>query len=684
MHVAIVFPPLCDPRAPQLALPSLAAFLRNAGVQVSLHDLNIAGIVDLFDPDRMRQTHAMLAHRARREATSELARAMAVCERLIALADLTPSDLRDRAHFFDPMRHADARRTLDEVLRTASLASGFVDARLAPIQYNVQELDPASLRDLIVGTADGSPHLFASATDRLLAELAAAAPTLVGVTITNRQQIFPALALARRLRAEGHFTVIGGALISKFREQLCGLPDFFRVFADAVVVFEGETALLALATAVTEGTPLAEVPNLLFPCNGAVTATAPHVENVAALPTPDFRGLPLEGYFAPDLVLPILTGKGCYFNRCKFCDIPFINHISRKPYRVRPVERVVDDVHTLGERHGVSSFVITDEALSPRLLCELADAFAHRPGDFSFTGYARPEPGFTGEACRKIAALGMHKLFFGLESGSQETLDHMDKGVNLAQVPVVLRNCREAGIDFHLFGIIGLPEESRGAAEATPRFMAENANVIDSPGSSFDLHPFGLELRTRYFEDRVAHGLTVNEKALSREFVIGLEDQDWANTAGLSGAEVRRLIGTEFLPMLKRVFKTWHASADPVWPPQEEYAVLYRRYYEGAPFPWRTCLPEDDAPFTFVPSRLCAAAPGSSMTIDRLDYAVPLPHGLARMIGSGETLPWRAHLARWSDAPNETDARESIEALIELGLVLVRSGPDHRGGASVQ
>ena len=44
MHVALLFPTGTDPRSPYLALPSLAAALRDAGIRVKLHDLDIGGI----------------------------------------------------------------------------------------------------------------------------------------------------------------------------------------------------------------------------------------------------------------------------------------------------------------------------------------------------------------------------------------------------------------------------------------------------------------------------------------------------------------------------------------------------------------------------------------------------------------------------------------------------------------
>jgi hypothetical protein len=93
---------------------------------------------------------------------------------------------------------------------------------------------------------------------------------------------------------------------------------------------------------------LGAIPNVLsLDRDGRVVAGPTHVEDVRSLPTPDFTGLPLDRYLNAVPVLPIVTGKGCYFNRCKFCDIPFINHVADKPYRLRRPEQVVHDVRTL-------------------------------------------------------------------------------------------------------------------------------------------------------------------------------------------------------------------------------------------------------------------------------------------------------------------------------------------------
>ena len=41
MHVQLLFPAATDPRAPHLAIPSLAAHLRAAGIRTTVTDLDV-------------------------------------------------------------------------------------------------------------------------------------------------------------------------------------------------------------------------------------------------------------------------------------------------------------------------------------------------------------------------------------------------------------------------------------------------------------------------------------------------------------------------------------------------------------------------------------------------------------------------------------------------------------------
>jgi anaerobic magnesium-protoporphyrin IX monomethyl ester cyclase len=592
MKVTLIFPTGTDPRSPHLALPYLAAVLRGAGVHTELLDLDIDGLLALTRSDRLASAGEKLRRKLSAKELDE--------RRLLRLSEVLPERapealqiLRSPKRFYDPNELTAARETIFNCLELTSKASSEpVSYNIFPIAYDVAGVDPQSLADLLRVTANPANCLFSEYWEsEVYPQLRTSSPDLVGITITNRQQIIPGLTLARELRRQGYFVVLGGTVYTKFVKQIQRQPAFFECFADGVVAYEGETAILELVDQLATHRDFSKVPNYLYCERGQVRFTFNHTEDPSRLPTPDFAGLPLAHYLAPEIVLPILFGKGCYFNRCKFCDIPYINHIAGKAYRLRPIELIVKDILALNSRFGCRHFEFTDEALAPQLLSHLADGLPpQRSKDLHFVGYARLERGFTARLCHKLADMGMRKLFFGLESGAQETLDHMDKGIQVADVPEILANCREAGIAFHIFSIVGFPEESEHSARKTLQFFLDNRELIDHPANSFDIHPFGLELRTRYFERGESYGILISPQALTKEFAIGVEDAHWHNTRGLTHAEVDRLVN-DFNVLVRQAYKNYHASRNQLWPAFEEYAVLYASHYRNQSFRWRTSLP---------------------------------------------------------------------------------------------
>jgi hypothetical protein len=587
MKAALLFPPATDPRAPHLAIPALNASLRRDGIEVVNRDLDLEGLLHVVSPASLERARAAIAERPTAGALALLRRTEASPFRI----DDALAVYRDERRFCTPHDHAAARHTLFDAIDLVCAASPRVDYGLYPIRYDVEGCDTRRLRDLVRVTADPDANLFGAFwEDDVFPWLASESPDVVGISILNGQQMIPGLTLARALKARGHFVVIGGTVFTKFVNTLSRKPEFFRTFADAVVVYEGETALRSLMYELEGRRDFSKVPNLLYLDGERVRATAVHVESVNELPTPDFEGLPLDRYLAPRPVFPILFGKGCYFNRCKFCDIPFINHVSPKAYRVRDVERVAADVDTLAARFGARDFVFTDEALVPKLLTALGDRIDAQERGLSFVGYARLEPSLTRDVCRRLARMGFKKLFFGLESAAQETLDHMDKGIDVAGVPAVLRNCRDAGLLFHLFSIVGFPEESEESARKTMQFFVDHADLIDAPGNTFDVHEYGLELRTAYADACSSMGVLVSPAALERDFVIGLARDEWENDKGLTrerGQELLREVET----MLRRRYRTHHHFPGYLYPMFEESSILWAEHYRGRFFPVRTTLP---------------------------------------------------------------------------------------------
>jgi hypothetical protein len=266
---------------------------------------------------------------------------------------------------------------------------------------------------------------------------------------------------------------------------------------------------------------------------------------------------------------------------------------------MRAPDVVARDVATLHARHGVRHFEITDETLSPNFLLRLGDALtAHPEVDPRFVGYARLEPGFSPEVCERLYAMGVRKLFFGLESGSQATLDHMDKGIRLPVARRTLRNCADADLAVHVFSIVGFPEETDSAAQETIDFFVDEAGTLGRAHHTFDIHPFGLDLRTDYFEQAADYGIQIDQIGLGRrDFPISVDA--WTNVRGLDDDGVGKVLERARVALRDHYASSGRQYPDQQWPGFEEYAVLYGAHFENDTFAYRLTLPPSGSPDAF-------------------------------------------------------------------------------------
>ena len=67
----------------------------------------------------------------------------------------------------------------------------------------------------------------------------------------------------------------------------------------------------------------------------------------------------------------------------------------------------------------------------------------------------------------------------GLESGDQDILNKLDKGINLGMVSTILNNLKEAGIATYIYLLFGTPAENLDAARRTLEFIVEHAESVN-------------------------------------------------------------------------------------------------------------------------------------------------------------------------------------------------------------
>jgi radical SAM superfamily enzyme YgiQ (UPF0313 family) len=405
------------------------------------------------------------------------------------------------------------------------------------------EYSPYSSEEVRAAVEDADQNPFLDFYKRaFLSDLTDLNPDLVGISVAFPQQLIPSFTLARLIKEQfPHVHIcMGGAHLSKLGPSVRQNEMFHSLLlplVDSVILGEGEQALVRLIRALDSGDELSSVPNLVFRRKRGLVMTGPAAAvDMATLPAPDYRGMPMAAYLNSGSfpAVPLQVTRGCYWGKCAFCD----SVLLLGPYRVRPMERVLADIQEMEERHDIHHIHFSDEAVPPNVMLRLAIAVAERRLPTRWGGYARFERTFTPEFCERIAKGGCSVLFMGLEAAASRVSRLMNKGVDPSLAHRILRSLKEAGVQVHLCTVIGFPGETGGEARETFDFLMENRDLYESyccmpfvleKNSTVARHPerFGItrimddlhdDLRPHYWYE-VASGLSMEEAgSLYREF----------------------------------------------------------------------------------------------------------------------------------------------------------------------
>jgi anaerobic magnesium-protoporphyrin IX monomethyl ester cyclase len=575
MKILLLFPPFWEPMMPHLALPSLTAALRARGHEVLQRDLN----VELFDywlsPGYLASVLRRLQHEGERTPAgaqseidlaawrAELAWARAEGRQIIEGVEAAKATVRSPA-FYDVGAGQAALVTLSAGLRLASVP--YYPAALHLAGFDSPYPADASAA-ILAATQDRRRNPFIDYYEqRVLPAVRRARPDLIGISLTCQHQVIAAFTLARLARAAcptAHLT-LGGKMVTCWRDLLPERPQLMAL-VDSALYFEGEVALPALADAVVAGQGLACVPNLIYHEGETLRQNppAPWVD-VDDLRTPDFDGLPLDKYLAPERVLPVAASRGCYWRRCAFCNVGFG---ESRAFRERSAEAVASEIRTLAERHGVRRFFFADEALSPRLLKGLSHPLAGEQSGCRWAGCARFDPGMTAETLRGAYASGGRMLLYGLEAGSQRVLERIGKGTRLEVAQRVLGDGAAAGLWNHVFLFFGFPGETEHEAHETIAFLYRNWQAVHSVCTG----TFLLETHARIAGDPAGYGVSDLKPPPRHDLAFYY---DYAVSEGLS-AEQAEAVEERFLAMLPGKRRA-HAYAHDI------YRFLYACDLEGS------------------------------------------------------------------------------------------------------
>jgi hopanoid biosynthesis associated radical SAM protein HpnJ len=269
-------------------------------------------------------------------------------------------------------------------------------------------------------------------------------------------------------------------------------PKLMIGFVGAKVAVEPEESLLASEAIdfvgreeydftildIAQGRPLAEVDGISFRGDdGAVVHTPdrPVLEEMDRLPyvTPVYaRDLDVKNYYNGYLQHPyvsLYTGRGCR-SRCTFCLWP--QTVGGHRYRTRSIEHVMGEMAGFAERFpSVKEVFFDDDTLTDDR--RRTEEIARGMGQLGLTWACNAKANVPYETLKTMRDNGLRLLLVGYESGNQQILINIKKGIRVERARQFTKDCHDLGIKIHGTFIVGLPGETRETIQETIRYAKE-------------------------------------------------------------------------------------------------------------------------------------------------------------------------------------------------------------------
>ncbi len=231
---------------------------------------------------------------------------------------------------------------------------------------------------------------------------------------------------------------------------------------------------------IAEGRPLEEVAGISYTrADGSVQHNPPRamIENMDDLPfvAPIYqRDLKIERYFIGYLKHPyvsIYTGRGCR-SKCTFCLWP--QTVGGHRYRVRSAANVIAEAKWIKENiPEVRELMFDDDTFTDSSNMDRVHDIARGLHALGWTWSCNAKANVPYASLKIMKDNGLRLLLVGYESGDDQILHNIKKGLRTDIARTFTQNCRTLGIQVHGTFILGLPGETKETIAKTIAFAKE-------------------------------------------------------------------------------------------------------------------------------------------------------------------------------------------------------------------
>ncbi|CEG58998.1 hopanoid biosynthesis associated radical SAM protein HpnJ [Legionella fallonii] len=329
---------------------------------------------------------------------------------------------------------------------------------------------------------------------------------------------------------------------------------------------------------ISEGKPFSEILGLSYRLpDGSIKHNddRPPLENMDELPfvAPIYkRDLNINNYFIGYLKHPyvsIYTGRGCR-SKCTFCLWP--QTVGGHRYRVRSVENVLEEVKWIRDNMPeVKEIMFDDDTFTdfkPRV-----EEIARGLGKLGVTWSCNAKANVPYSTLKIMKENGLRLLLVGYESGDNQILLNIKKGLRTDIAQRFSQDCRKLGIKVHGTFILGLPGETQETIAKTIQYAKE-----------INPHTIQVSLAAPY------PGTTLYKQAVENGWLEENHNFNLVNSAGIQLAAIGypHLPREEIHRQLENFYKQFYFRPSKIWEIVREMLVSWdmmkRRLREGVEF----------------------------------------------------------------------------------------------------
>jgi len=305
-------------------------------------------------------------------------------------------------------------------------------------------------------------------------------PDVVGFScMTPRFPISLAMAREIKLQNKNIVIVMGGVHIS-------GDPEFSLQHdeVDYIVVGEGEYPLVDLLDALENDLSTETISNIGQRKGDdlIIQPVRPFIKDLDELPYPALELLPLDLYQDAELFegpyMGLMTSRGCAWN-CIFCAS---NTIWKRRVRFHSAERVVSELKRAVDVFGIREFYLYDDnfTVNKKRTLAVCEGIIREQLNIRFFTALRADT-TDREVATALKNAGCFISWLGVESGDDEILEVIGKGVTKERIIAAADVLQEVGLPFFASYIFGHPGETPETIERT----MELARRVDANYSKF-------------------------------------------------------------------------------------------------------------------------------------------------------------------------------------------------------